>query len=217
MKLTILSIRYEEFSWLKTRECCEATGLPVVYVDRNPKGIGSLSEAINRGMEQVKTDYVFIVTNINFNPDVPNQLLSAMESNPDFAAICPVYDSDHAHLRPGSYEHGRDLREVPFIELTALIARTSLMKEFTLDEDMPYVGNDLDVSHRLKQAGHKLGSLKSCAIEHSYIRKMEQSGITKKRLSLRKKADQPTIAKLRQKYGNNWRDTLCYHNGIASR
>lgn len=215
--LTILSIKYEEFTWLKTRECIEATGLPVVFVDRNPKGCGSLSEAINRGMKEVKTPYVFLVTNIEFKPHVPNTLLKSILENPDYIAICPVYNSDHRHLQPSSYLYQSELKEVPFIEFTAGIFESEWLCEFPLDEDMPYVGMDLDWSYQARKMGYKLGSLKSCEIEHTYIRKMNGLPITKKRLKLRKQADAGTIAKLEMKYGKEWRHVLGYYNGIASK
>lgn len=222
MNLTILSVKYEEISWLKTRECIEATGLSVVYVDRNPKGCGSLSEAINRGMKEVETDYVFLCTNITFKKEVVLELYEQMKylwNNKIalYAAICPVYGSDHPHLRKGSYKFGCALFEVPFIEFTAGIFRTDLLKQFPLDEDMPYVGQDLDWSHRVNEAGYYLGSLKSAEVGHKYIRQTPKTEITLKRLAMRKAADASTIAKLEAKYGSDWRNILKYHNGIASK
>lgn len=217
MIVSILSIKYEEFEWLKTRENIEATNIETVYVDRSPKGIGSLSEAINRGVKQIEREFTFICTNIRFEKSVVNNLYKKIQTEPTYAAICPVYQSDHSHLRPKSYAFGFDLSEVPFIEFTAGIFRTDLLKRFPLDEDMPYVGMDLHWSKQAKDAGYKLGSLKSAEIDHAYIRHSLHSDITKKRLKARKKADAQTIARLESIYGSDWRNILAYHNGIASK
>lgn len=217
MNVTICAVRYEEFSWLKTREDIENTNLPVVYVDRKPKGIGSLSEAINRGVKEIDDEYVFLATNIGFKKSVIEGLYNRIKELPQAAAICPVYNSDHAHLRPSSYAFGFDLFEVPFVEFTAGIFRTDLLKEFPLDEGMPYVGMDLDWSKRVKDAGYTLHSLKSAEIDHSYIRHSLHSEVTKKRLKARKNSDASTIAKLESKWGKDWRHVLNYHAGIASK
>ena len=87
----IISIFYHETEWLKTKRCIEAAGLPVHYVERNPKGVGSLAEAINRGFrESGATDYKYawIVTNITFAPDVPARLEESMNST-GYAVIHP--------------------------------------------------------------------------------------------------------------------------------
>lgn len=217
MSIAILSIKYEEFEWLKTRECIEATNYEPVYVDRKPKGIGSLSEAINRGVQEIEHEFVFLCTNIQFKKSVVDSLYNRIQELPKAAAICPVYKSDHSHLRPSSYAFGFDLFEVPFIEFTAGLFRTDLLKEFPLDEDMPYVGMDLDWSKRVKDAGYTLHSLKSAEIDHSYIRHSLHSEVTKKRLKARKNADAATILKLESKWGKDWRHVLNYHSGIASK
>lgn len=217
MNVTILSVRYEEFSWLKTREDIENTNLPVVYVDRKPKGLGSLSEAINRGVKEIEDEYVFLCTNINFKKSVIEGLYNRIKELPQAAAICPVYKSDHSHLRPSSYAFGYDLFEVPFVEFTTGIFRTDLLKRFPLDEDMPYCGMDLHWSKQVKDAGYTLHSLKSVEIDHTYIRNCPGEKITRKRLALRKQADAGTIAKLESIYGKDWRKAVGYYNGIASR
>lgn len=217
MNVSILSVKYEEFSWLKTREDIENTNLPAVYVDRKPKGIGSLSEAINRGVKEIDSECLFLCTNINFKKSVIENLYKRIEELPKAAAICPVYKSDHSHLRPSSYAFGFDLFEVPFVEFTTGIFRTDLLKRFPLDEDMPFVGMDLDWSKIVKDSGYTLHSLKSVEIDHSYIRHSLHHEITKKRLRARKNADASTIARLEQKWGKDWRHILNYHAGIASK
>ena len=49
--ITIVSIVYHEPEWIETKKCIEACGVPVVYVERSPPGVGSLAEAINRGFK----------------------------------------------------------------------------------------------------------------------------------------------------------------------
>lgn len=217
MSLAILSIKYEEFEWLKTRDCVEASHYPVLYVDRKPKGTGSLSEAINRGAKEIGHEFTFLCTNIEFKKHVVDNLYKRIQELPEAAAICPVYKSDHSHLRHSSYAFGFELFEVPFIEFTAGIFRTDLLKEFPLDEDMPYAGMDLDWSKRVKDDGHTLHSLKSEEIEHSYIRHNLHHEVTKRRLRARKAADAGTVAKLEKLYGKEWRNAVGYHHGIASK
>lgn len=188
--------------------------MPVVFVDRNPKGIGSLSEAINRGIRSIKSEFVFIVTNVTFEKNIIKPLIQALESDTKLAAVCPVYQSDHLHLRPSS-EIGTVI--VPFIEFTCVMVRTELLKQHPLDEDMPYVGQDIDWSYRMKCLGLEMASNKNVRISHTYIRHSLKYPVTLKRLAMRKAADAGTINKLELKYGKDWRNVLNYKAGIASR
>lgn len=216
----ILAIRYLEANYADTVKSIKREDVPVVYVDRKPEGVGSLAEAINRGIDHICTngyiaELTWIVTNVRFNQGVYLALANKMIENPDLAAVAPAYLSDHAFLRPS--KEVELLKGIPFMEFTAAMVRTKVLREFPLDEDMPYVGFDLDWGYRVKQAGYNLASLKTAYVGHDYIRNSKRETITRQRLQLRKKADAPTTAKLVHKYGENWPDLMNYHSGIAVR
>lgn len=223
-KVCIVSIVYHEPEWQETKKCIEALNVPVIYAERDPKGVGSLAEAINRGFAEsvalAEFKYVWFVTNCTFIPRMLKEMIEYMDLYPSCPAIHPCFDSDHQHLRQninteGSHEF---MTYVPFIEFTAPLVRTSIFREFLLDENMPYVGHDLDWSYRIRERltqvpavyhGEKLG--------HTYIRKKRQfNPYTRARKRARQQADQSTIRALENKYGKNWRDLMQYHNGIAS-
>lgn len=202
MKLCILSIIYLEPDWQQTKSCIEATGLPVVYVDR--KGIGSLSKAINQGAQLCKDfDYTWILTNVTFDN---SQALELIKEAKNYAAIHPQFESDHLHLR-----EGEGIKEVPFIEFTAPIVKTQVLLDFPLDEQMPYWGMDLDWGYRLRTNGYKLAVHHGVKIGHTYIRN-NQSGhyITERRKQLRRQTDLQTRNRLILKWGNDWRDKVNY-------
>jgi GT2 family glycosyltransferase len=219
----ILAIRYKEPEYQKTVECLNAIerqGVKVAYVDRNPEGIGSLSEAINRGFREHwdGSEFVWVITNIQFDAYLYKKLINEFKNCPHVSAICPCYQSDHNFLQPSSFKWQCNTIVIPFIEFTAPMIRASVLKEFPLDEDMPYVGMDLDWSYRVKQAGHTLAVDYATSIEHKYIRHSSKTNpITKQRLKMRKLADKPTIKALESKHGKDWRNILNYHSGIASK
>lgn len=213
----ILAIRYLESNYMKTVASIKAEGVPVMYVDRNPAGVGSLAEAINRGVRESHyiSEFTWVVTNIRFNPGTYSALVNALHNNPNLAAIAPAYLSDHAFLRPS--KEVDILTGIPFMEFTCAMVRTKVLREFPLDEDMPYVGFDLDWGYRVRQAGYDLGSLKTAYVGHDYIRHAKREPITRRRLAARKAADKPTIAKLELKYGKDWPSLMNYHAGIAAK
>ena len=206
MNICILSIIYLEPEWQQTKTCIEATGLPVVYIDR--KGVGSLSKAINEGAQLCKGfDYTWIITNVLFNNFGALELIKEAKN---WAAIHPTFASDHLHIR-----QGKGVIEVPFIEFTAPIVETSLLLEFPLDEKMPYWGMDLDFGYRLRQDGYKLGVHHGVKISHEYIRNNKgRHYITERRKLLRRQTDLQTRNRLIEKYGNDWRDKVNYYGKI---
>lgn len=210
--VAILSVRYEEPTWQETKLCIEATGLPVHYVDRKPKGFGSLAEAINRGfaeMDKSGIEYVWIVTNIVFEPSVIEKLLSSIKVNAEcgpVAAICPAYASDHSHLCPDEPE---SVKDVPFIEFTCPLVSIEAMSELPLDNAMPYWGHDLDWSYRAQMAGYRLLINMRAQITHEYIRyNFKKHQVTMKRYRSRRMMDRATSNALAIKYGTQWRDVI---------
>lgn len=202
-KLIILSIVYEEPEWQDTKKCIEDTKLPVHYVRRKPAGYGSLTEAINRGVREIESyDYVWIVTNVIFEPELPKRLLRSITG---YSGIHPAFHSDHKHQVP---DGSGEVKDAPFIEFTAPLIRLDALNEFPLDEMMPYWGQDLDFSYRVWKAGGKLGVDHGATIGHTYIRNKKLLPITSKRLMARKMTNLQTQNQLRRKYGNEWRSVV---------
>lgn len=210
-KLTIVSVMYLEPEWQETKRCIEATGLPVVYVDRNPAGVGSLAEAINRGFRLApKSEFIWFVTNITFTPDVPGKLLAAIDGAPSCAGVHPAFNSDHGHIRP---RPTIGLIDVPFIEFTAAMVRASLFDG--LDERMPYVGHDMAWSYDMRMHGHTVAVLHGTEIGHIYIRHNRiPHPATNKRKRLRAAEVQPTIKRLIERYGPDYKSKIQYHDAL---
>jgi hypothetical protein len=205
----IVCISYLEPEFQQTLRCLDKVkGVDIVIVNRQPPGVGSLAEAINRGFKQVNDDpFVWFVTNITFQPDVYHRLCDSIGSH---AAIQPVYSSDHLHLRPATRLRG--VKQVPCVEFTCPLVRSGVFREFPLDEDMPYVYHDLDWSHRVKQVGHTVAVDQRVQIGHTYIRHFKTNHpITWMRKKLRDAAMKPSQDKCKKKYGTNWSKIIWEH------
>lgn len=210
-KITIISIIYKEPEWQRTKECIVSTGLPVVYVERNPIGVGSLAEAINRGVRMTPdSDFLFIVTNCEFSREMPQRLAEAFPGpRPGMVAIAPCFDSDHEHIKQAN--HANPIQEVPFVEFTAVMVRDVIMRQWALDEDLAYVGHDMDFGVRMRREGYYLCVDHREKLGHTYLRhKTERNAYTEKRKKLRKQAQPKTVLKLKQKYGMNYKDVIKY-------
>lgn len=199
----IISIVYHEPEWQQTKQCIEATGLPVHYVERSPKGIGSLAEAINRGFREsgaIDYQYAWIVTNITFEKDIPKLLSEGMGN---YAAIHPAFESDHSHERP---DGSGLVKSVPFVEFTAAMVDTEVFQYYPLDENMPFWGMDLDHGYRLHADGYKIAVHHGAQIGHTYIRNAKhKNAFTVKRKAARRATDGRTKEALKKKYGENWK------------
>jgi hypothetical protein len=125
-----------------------------------------------------------------------------------FSAIHPSFKSDHKHMCP---QRDNVVREVPFLEFTAPIVKTKVFEKFPLDENMPYMGHDLDWGYRVKKEGHRMGVHHGVEAKHTYIRfNKNLSTVTDIRKRLRKLWDEHTEYVLTQKYGENWKSKLHY-------
>lgn len=205
-KLIIVAIEYLEKDFQETRDCIAATGLPVYYVKRNPEGVGSLAEAINRGFREsgaIRYEYCWFVTNITFDPDVPLRLCRVLNLTLA-AAIHPAFSSDHAHLTAADPQK-LGFVQVPFIEFTAAMVRTCVFAVHKLDEKMPFWGHDLDFGYRLLKAGFKILVHKNAGVYHTYIRNKYKSNTTLIRLQNRRNTDASTVHALKMKYGQQWK------------
>lgn len=210
MSVCIVAVEYEEPEYTETRAAIENTGQDVVWVDRD--GIGSLARAYNEGFREAQrrgAGMVWFLSNITFGPDVLPRLVGSLAENPEYAAIQPPYDSDHAFLRPNG---SGKVESVPYVEFTCPLVRANVFARFPLDERMPYWGHDLDWGFRVRQAGWKVGVDQGCeSIGHTYIRHVQNPlPVTKKRHALRHASNRATRKALIRKYGNNWAQVLGY-------
>jgi hypothetical protein len=211
MKTVIISIIYREPEWTQTKGCIEATEAPVLYVERRPDGWGSLTEAVNRGLDEALERYplaqfFWVVTNVIFTALVLPRLEAVLTARPQLGMVHPVFESDHLFCRPVG---GPGLREVPFVELTApLIRREVLEKVGRFDEAMPYWGQDLDYGLRVRAAGYQIGVDPQTSVSHVYLRllnkRVDVSKFTRRRRAARKAADAATRERLVEKYGPDW-------------
>ena len=200
--LSILVIEYDEQRQQQI-ELAEATGLQAVYQSRG--GYLSLAKAINEGIKKSDSIYTWIVTNVQYSPEVPGLLLEEMIKG-QFAAIHPAFASDHAFCRP---RKDKAIIEAPFIEFTAAMVNTAILKENPLDENMPYWGHDLDWGYRMRKQGQRLAVASGIEIQHQYIRythDAHKSTILRKRF--REETDYQTTHFLTKKYWPDWERIL---------
>lgn len=211
-EVLIISIVYDEPYWAKEiKPLIESVPAPVLYVHRNKQGVGSLAEAINRNFyscDYTIYKYVWIITNVKFNPDVMEYLLWGMKSG-NYAAIHPAMPgSDHVSMRGNGTN---TISDVPFVEFCAPMVRTDVLCQFNLDQDMPYWGHDMDWGYRVRQAGYQIGVHNGCEIEHKYIRhSLRGDRITRIRMRNRRLADESTRKKLISLYGKEYKTLLGY-------
>lgn len=206
-KVLIVALEYLEPEWQETKACIEATGLPVVYADR--EGVGNMSKAFNKAtfeFDQYVFDYFWFVTNIIFDKDLPNKLIHGMDET-GFAAIHPAMKtSDHRHQWP---DGSGEVKEVPFVEWTAPIVRADVFLNNPLDEMLAYYYFDLDFSYRVKQQGYKVGVHHGAEINHTYLRnKQKPHPISEIRKQLRNYWTPKSQAHMESKYGKGWEQLM---------
>ena len=208
-KLCIISLKYEEPSWSNTKKCIEDSGLDVIYVDRD--GVGSMSKAYNSAIPLIKEqygdklpDYLFFVSNIEFDSELLIRLVNKMDES-GFAGIHPAHSSDHtSHVNDGS----GNLKETKFIEWTAPIIKTELFINHPLDDNHRYAFFDLIWSNEIKKQGHKVGVDHGAQIGHTYLVNQKNHPLSDIRYKLRTYWEPIEINLLSQKYGPHWRTLL---------
>lgn len=211
--VTPVVLEYLEKGWHdQTIQCLLDAGFDdtaILQVSR--EGVGSMSKAFNSiflgidGFDIIETPFVWFVTNIQFDKHVPAFLASCLEDNPNVAAVHPKFTSDHPHIRNAK---GRDI--VPFVEWTAPMVRMSAMWEVgLLDEQLPYVGQDIDWSYRAKQKGFELMVDGHATVQHTYLYMNQPEPISRIRAALRGLYMDSTYAHLAAKYGQDWKQIIC--------
>ena len=210
-KIQPIVLAYDEAGWTeKTTACLIAAGLDNIhYADRD--GVGSMAKAFNRSAAQVMIreqppEYIWFVTNVTFPPEMPAALLQAIEADERAIAIHPAFDSDHPHIR----QYGQEVRPAPFIEWTAPLVWARGWEEVgPLDEAMPYVHFDLDWSRRAAIAGWSLLVDSRYRLGHTYLWKEAPEPISQLRRSLRSLRHAGSLARMEEKWGQDWRTKLC--------
>lgn len=206
----IVALRYLEPEYQETLDCLADSNVPYLFCDR--RGVGNMAKAYNEGFQVAyhrhNPKYVWFISNITFEKGTFEALIEGMEEA-GHAALCPVYQSDHPHLRPRSFHHGEHIKKVPFVEFTCPIVRADVFRDFPLDEFLPYVYHDLDWSYRVRQAGHTLGVHLGVEIGHEYLRKTHSTHpVTLHRKRKRHRAMISSDARMKEKYGIRWKETV---------
>lgn len=200
MKTCIIALEYLEPEYQATLDCLKKVKLkyPVFTADR--KGYLGIPKAFNDAFKKIQGyDYVWFITNITFAPDAVEKLEASIG---DYAAICPVYDSDHPHLRPK--QHG-GIEEIPFVEFTCPFVRADVFKNQLLDENLPYYYHDLVWSFHVKQKGNRLAVNNDIEVGHVYLRNSRSMHpISIKRKKLRQQTTPGCQRYMKTKYGKDW-------------
>lgn len=207
--LIIIALEYLEPEYRQTELCLNSWDFPIVCAKRD--GVGNYSRAFNEAFQKTWNNvknykYVWMISNITFEKNVPYGLIDAMNLT-GYAAIHPAMkSSDHAHLRP---DGSKEIKEAKFIEWTAPIVRTDIFNEEMLDEMLAYYYMDLDWSYRVKQRGFNIGVDHSCTIDHVYLKnKTVNHPISSIRKQLRNYWTPISKNHMKEKYGNGWEELM---------
>lgn len=205
-RVAIISLEYHEPEYKRTQDCLDKCPQLVLKADR--LGYLGIPRAFNEAFTRLPVgfEYVWFTTNITFNRHDIDALVAAMDLT-GYAAITPCFNSDHPHIRPKHGEQG--VKEASFVEFTCPMVRTSVFRDFPLDERMPYDIHDLDWSARVKNNGHKLGVHYGVQVGHVYLRNSTSDHfITKKRKKYRERALPDTHDYAARKWGKNWKSII---------
>lgn len=194
MKLQIVAVQYLEPEYINTLRSINLCQIPTIFVDR--KGTGSLAEAYNRGFQKVQAEYVWFISNISFDKNVPGRLLKSVEG---YEGIHPEFDSHHKFIR-----EGKGIQEAPFLEFTAPLIRSEVFKEIGLIEEMPYWGHDIAFGLECTKRGYKIAVDHNTRVDHVYIWDSKKHPVTQERKQKRLATDKQTFDYLDKHY-NGWR------------
>ena len=207
-------LKYEEKGWTeKTVQCLYDAGFKewdILFADRD--GVGNMSRAFNFHFQYADLaclgdgvilsetyKFTWFLTNVEFPPEMPLSLLSCFDK--ETAAVHPAFDSEHPHIKTAFGV----VPDVPFIEWTAPMVRTSLFEQFGgLDEQMPYWGMDLSFSKKCRDAGYMLKIDGRYRLKHNYLRTNAPEKISLIRRELRSLYDRSTEERLIQVHGENY-------------
>jgi hypothetical protein len=213
--LAIIALKYLEPEWQQTLDCLNKQPFDVYFADRD--GVGNMSRAFNEAFEKHvkgKYEYVWLVTNVVFEPDVPKLLLVSCNCyGLSFfgwknCLIHPVMNtSDHKNL--WHRETNNICIEVPYVELTAPIMNCKVLEDFPLCEETPYYYMDLILSYQVKQAGGFVGVHNGVEVKHTYLRnKTTTHPISEIRKQLRNYHTPLSKKYMVETYGADWESKL---------
>lgn len=215
--IVIIALKYEEPEYAETRKCIEATGLPVIWANRD--GVGNYSRAFNEAFinglsvypngniplkRAYDYEYAWMISNITFEPDVPFKLAKEMDEILGIAAIHPsMHGSDHRHQWPDA---DGLTKIVPFIEWTAPMVRTSAFTTTPLNQELAYYYMDLDWCYRVneKHIGH-VAVCHSARVGHAYLRTNKNHRISQIRSALRDYWTPRSQSEMARLYGGDWK------------
>ena len=199
MRIHIIVLEYLEPDWQQTMECVHKTGLPYTIVSRD--GVGNMSRAYNTAIKMsIQADYLWFVSNITFEPDVPVKLAETL-LNTGWAACHPIMKSSDHRFQWDAKEP----KETPFIEWTAPMVDFEVFNQHCLDEMLPYYYMDLDWCHRVKPL--KVG-IAPVEIQHTYLRNKKEHPVGQIRKQLRNYWTPISQRHMENKYGKDWQNKL---------
>lgn len=200
---------YDEPEWTeRVFRCLEAAGFKQPFATADRDGVGSMSKAFNEAVQHSAhriDKYVWFLTNVTFPPELPAALYETLEADPACAAVHPAFDSDHPHIK-----NAARVDVVPFIEWTAPMIRLEALDDVgLLDTAMPYVHFDLDWSRRALDSDWRLKVDGRYRLEHTYLWKDAPHPISRFRRELRALRHDASVARMREKWGDDWMKKLC--------
>lgn len=214
--LAIIALKYLEPEWQQTLGCLNKQPFDVFFADRD--GVGNMSRAFNEAFEKHvkgKYEYVWLVTNVVFEPGAPMALVTKAtfprrEKNIKYIAVHPVMNtSDHKHLHHNPSLSYFDDNLVPFVELTAPLLTSKVLEDFPLCEETPYYYMDLILSYQVKQAGGFVGVHNGVEVKHTYLRnKTTIHPISEIRKQLRNYHTPLSKKYMAETYGTDWESKL---------
>jgi hypothetical protein len=216
--IVIIALKYEEPEYQETIKCIEATGLPVIWANRD--GVGNYSRAFNEAFKHgvvwmpnaldafmipIDFKYTWMISNITFAPDIPFKLAEVLDKMTNVSAVHPAMPgSDHRHQWP-NIDPCPTI--VPFIEWTAPMVRTDAFRSVKLNEELAYYYMDLDWCYRISRV-HKLGNVAvahHAVIGHTYLRSARQHLVSKIRSQLRDWWTPRSQREMARIYGPGWK------------
>lgn len=209
-EIAIIVLKYLEPYYHQTLKCLEQldkSKVDIFFADRD--GVGSMSRAYNdcfkKNVYGANYKYVWFVSNITFEPNVPFLLAKSCEM---FAAVHPEFNSDHQHIRP---DGSNEVKQIPFIEFTAPMIQTWIYEKYGLDEDYWYWFYDLIISKQIRESGLKMACDHRAKVGHVYLRNNNKEVISKIRTQLRDYRHKIEVKQLEQQFGKDWQKTLFYY------
>jgi N-acetylglucosaminyl-diphospho-decaprenol L-rhamnosyltransferase len=152
---------------------------PNVQFIRLPKNFG-LTKALNLGWRASDAEYVlFLHDDTRIEPDTIAQLASALDANPDAAAVCPLLVNDAGQPAPqlgelpptGNWRPAEPVGSEPFAVQyargAALMMRVYFLKAIRqIDARYGQFGSDADIAAEIRRASRKILLIPTARVWH---------------------------------------------------